>query len=95
MAEDNENNDNPPVKRRSFRVGRLKTTGDLVVELGRLFRRTARNEIPSADASRMASILAIMKQCLESSEQEQKLAELEAQIATIANANVVAFRKQA
>jgi hypothetical protein len=63
-----------------IRVGRLRSAGEILHELGRLYRQTKRGEVPSAEAFRMASILGIMRQCLESSDAEQRLAQLEEQL---------------
>ena len=64
-------------KRRAQRVGRLDTVGRIVSEMGRLYRQARRGEINSADASRLASILALMRQGLEASDLEKRLAALE------------------
>jgi hypothetical protein len=55
-------------RERRIRIGRLTTVGQVAAELGRLYRHARWGEIPVADASRLATILGIMRQCLESSE---------------------------
>ena len=78
MTEENEDSDDPretPPSR--LRIGKLKTLGDIARECGRLYRRAARGLVSSADASRQASILAVMRQCLESSDTEKRVEELE------------------
>ena len=73
---ENTSKDNPPgSKKRAQRVGRLHTVGHIVSEMGKLYRQARRDEINSADASRLASILALMR--LEASELERRLAALE------------------
>jgi len=51
--------------------------GHIVSEMGRLYRQARRGEINSADASRLASILALMRAGLEASDLERRLSELE------------------
>ena len=75
---ENTSKDNPPgSKKRAQRVGRLHTVGHIVSEMSELYRQARRDEINSADASRLASILALMRQGLEASELERRLAALE------------------
>ena len=75
----NTSKEHPPgSKKRAQRVGRLHTVGHIVSEMGKLYRQARRGEINSADASRLASILALMRQGLEASELERRLAALEA-----------------
>lgn len=75
---DNIKQTNPPTpKIRAQRVGRLHTVGHIVSEMGKLYRQARCGEINSADASRLASILALMRQGLEASELERRLAALE------------------
>ena len=64
-------------RQRRIRIGRLTTVGQVAAELGRLYRHARRGEIPVADASRLATILGIMRQCLESSELESRIAQME------------------
>jgi len=66
--------------KRRIRVGRLTTVGQVAAELGRLYRHARWGEIPVGDASRLATILAAMRQCLEASELERRIAEMEAAI---------------
>ena len=55
-------------KGRTRRIGRLTTVGQVAAELGRLYRQARRGDVAVADASRLATILAAMRQCLEASE---------------------------
>ena len=57
-------------------IGRLHTLGDIARECANLYRRAAKGKITSADASRQASILAVMRQCVESSDTEKRLEEI-------------------
>jgi hypothetical protein len=50
-----------------------------------------RKELDTADGYRMAQVLALLRQCLESTELERKIAELEAAIAN--RDNVTYLRK--
>jgi hypothetical protein len=68
----------PPRGARKVRVGQLRTLGGLSAELARLYRQARRGEIAAADASRLASILAVARQCIEASDLERRLNELEA-----------------
>ena len=56
--------------------------------------RVRRGQIASADGSRMASILAVLRQCLEASTVEKLLAELEALLTAEQQSNVVPFKRQ-
>jgi hypothetical protein len=73
------------------KIGPLATMGGVVTELARLYRQARWGQIEVADASRLATILGIMRQCLESSEIEARMAELEARLGS----NVVPFRRTA
>ena len=72
---------------RRIRIGRLTTVGQVAAELGRLYRQARRGDVAVADASRLATILAAMRQCLEASELERRIAEMEAALAP-ANATI-------
>ena len=67
--------------KRKVRIGRLTTVGQVAAELGRLYRQARRGDVAVADASRLATILAAMRQCLEASEVERRIAEMEAALA--------------
>ena len=66
---------------RRIRIGRLTTVGQVAAELGRLYRQARRGDVAVADASRLATILAAMRQCLEASELERRIGEMEAALA--------------
>ena len=71
-----------PKKRHNLlRVGKLQTLRDIAIECSKLYRRAAKGMISSADASRQASILAVMKTCVESSDTERRVQEIEAKLA--------------
>jgi hypothetical protein len=55
-------------EKRKVRIGRLTTVGQVAGELGRLYRQARRGDVAVADASRLTTILAAMRQCLEASE---------------------------
>jgi hypothetical protein len=63
----------------SLRVGPLETASDVKREAGRLYRAARRGEVPPADASRLASVLALLVRVIEGAEIEARLAALEAQ----------------
>lgn len=56
----------------------LRTLDDVAVELGRLYRRAERGQIPTADASRLAYILTSLGKVIEASVIEARLTALEA-----------------
>lgn len=63
------------------RTPKLNTVQNVGIEISRIYRLTKRGEIPTPDGYRMVQMLAVLKQCLETSEIERKIAELEAAIA--------------
>ena len=69
------------VEKRKVRIGRLTTVGQVAGELGRLYRQARRGDVAVADASRLTTILAAMRQCLEASELERRIADMEAALA--------------
>jgi hypothetical protein len=80
---------------RRIRIGRLTTVGQVAGELGRLYRQARRGDVAVADASRLATILAAMRTCLEASETERRVAELEAALAPAGSSHsIVPFRSR-
>jgi hypothetical protein len=69
---------------------KLKTIQDVACEMARTYRRTKQGEVETSDGYRMVMMLAALKQCLESSEIEHRLAEIEAAI--VSRDTVVHFR---
>ena len=67
----------PPCRGGWIKVGRLHTLGDIARECANLYRRTVKGKVTAAEASRQASILAIMKTCIEASDTEKRLEMLE------------------
>jgi hypothetical protein len=63
------------------RVGGLKTIGQVATELAKLYRRTRRGEVDVADASKLASVLGILRTCLEAGDVETRIRTLEASLA--------------
>ena len=59
------------------RVGPLDTIADLKLELGRLYRAARRGDVPAADASKLAAVLALLLRAIEGSDIERRLATLE------------------
>jgi hypothetical protein len=47
------------------RVTRLRSVGEVVHELGKLYRQVRRGNVDTFEGFRWASILGIMRQCLE------------------------------
>jgi hypothetical protein len=75
----------PRVRKRRVKIGRLTSVGRVAIELGRLYRQARWGEVPVVDASRLATILAAMRQCLEAGEFERRIAEMEAAITARTN----------
>jgi hypothetical protein len=67
--------------KRKVRIGPLTTVGQVAGELGRLYRQARRGDVAVSDASRLATILAAMRTCLEASELERRIADMEAALA--------------
>jgi hypothetical protein len=63
--------------RTKVRIGRLTSVGRVGIEIARLYRHARRGEIETIEAYRLASVLSVLKSCLEASEIEQRLEELE------------------
>ena len=83
------------IEKRKVRIGRLTTVGQVAAELGRLYRQARRGDVAVADASRLATILAAMRQCLEASELERRIADMEAALAPAnATSSVVQLRSR-
>jgi hypothetical protein len=59
----------------------LVTVQNVGIEIARIYRKTNRGEISTPDGYRMVQMLAVLKQCLETTTLEQRLAELEALVA--------------
>jgi hypothetical protein len=80
---------------RTIRIGCLTTVGQVAAELGRLYRQARRGDVAVADASRLATILAAMRTCLEASELERRIAEMEAALVPAnATSSVVQLRSR-
>jgi len=62
---------------RNVRVGPLDTVGRVATELGRLYRVARRGELDKSEAAKLAFILTALRQCLEVSAVEDRLAALE------------------
>jgi hypothetical protein len=62
----------------SQRVGALETDSDVKREASRLYRAARRGEVLPADASRLASVLALIVRVIEGAELETRLTALEA-----------------
>ena len=66
-----------PRRPRGPRCPKLNTLGGVVAELGRLYREARRGEVTVGDASKLATILAILRSALEAGALEARVAELE------------------
>jgi hypothetical protein len=65
------------VRQRAVRIGRLTTVMEVAAELGRVYRDVRHEKIDSAYGNRMANILTAMRACMEASEFERRIAEIE------------------
>jgi hypothetical protein len=82
-------------EKRKVRIGRLTTVGQVAAELGRLYRQARRGDVAVADASRLATILAAMRTCLETSEVERRIGEMEAALSPAGSTHsVLPFRSR-
>ena len=90
MAEYQDTQGLPPGGLKHMRIGKLRTLGDVSDELTRLYKRFFHGQITSADASRMASVLQVKRQCLADTSIEERLNKVEASLG--AADNVVPFR---
>jgi hypothetical protein len=64
-------------------------------ELGRLYKEARRGGVPVVDASRLATILSALRECLKASDMELRIVELEALLTAEPPGNVVPFKKSA
>lgn len=92
MADDQALYGIPPGGFKQMRIGKLRTLGDINDELTRLYKRFFHGQITSADASRMASVLGIKRQCLIDVAVEKRLDEIEENIAKHSQGTVLPFR---
>lgn len=69
----------PPPTPKRVRA-KLVTINDVTRELGRLYREARGRKIDTADASKLANILATMGRLIEGSELERRLSEIEARL---------------
>jgi hypothetical protein len=58
-------------------VRALETAGDVKREAGKLYRAARRGEVAAADASRLASVLALILKVIEGADLETRIAALE------------------
>jgi hypothetical protein len=91
MTDNKEEGSNPQVRKRAIRIGSLATLGRVASELARMYREARRGEISAGDASKLASVLAVLRQCLEASDLEKRMAELEDLLSPGETDNVVGF----
>ena len=67
-------------QKRVLRIGKLDTVMNVGNELGRLYRHARKGKIETIEAFRLAGVLNALRQCLEASAIEQRIAELEAAV---------------
>jgi len=73
----------------------MKRRRSPLARLGRLYRQARRGDVPVTDASRLATILAAMRQCLEASGARGRIAAMEAALAPAnATSSVVQLRSR-
>ena len=59
------------------RVGRLRTLGDVVSEMAKVYRSCRRGDLPRPDGSRLVYMLTSLRQSMESSDLERRIVKLE------------------
>jgi hypothetical protein len=91
LGQDNDNPERPQVKKRAIRIGSLANLSLVASELARMYRQARRQEISASDASKLASVLAVLRQCLEASDLEKRMAELEDLLSPGEADNVIEF----
>ena len=62
-----------------LRVGRLDSVGAVISEMGKLYRRTARRQVPHGESKVLREILVSIREALEQGEFERRLRVLEEQ----------------
>jgi hypothetical protein len=67
-------------QKRVLRIGKLDTVMNVGNELARLYRHARKGKIETIEAFRLSGVLNALRQCLEASAIEQRIAELEATI---------------
>jgi hypothetical protein len=80
---------------RGPKIGRLTSVAMCGVEIGKLYRLMRRGELDTIEGVRMTQVLLGVKACLEYSNIEQRIAELEAQLAAQAEQQPVPFKRAA
>jgi hypothetical protein len=65
---------------------------EVAAELGRIYRDARHKKIDAAFASRLANILAVMRQCLETAEFERRIAEIEQAVGKVDTAVLSSFK---
>ena len=65
-------------EKQALRIGKLDTVMNVGNQLARLYRHARRGKIETIEAFRLAGVLNALRQCLEASAIEQRIAELEA-----------------
>jgi hypothetical protein len=69
-----------PPKLRNHRVGKLENIGQVCYELSKLYRRVVHGAVSASDGAKQASILCVLRTCMETAIIEERLAEIEAQV---------------
>ena len=64
----------------SKRVGRLRSVGDVLTEMGRVYREARRKQLSTVDASRLMMMLREIRQVMETENLEQRIEKLEEQV---------------
>jgi hypothetical protein len=72
-------------RKRRVQIGKLTSVGRVAIEIGRLYRHARRGEIDTIEAYRLASVLGVMAKCLETTEFESRISEMEAAIVSGGN----------
>jgi hypothetical protein len=78
---DNTDPGTPGTRQRKPKIGGLSSLGDLRHEVACLYRSARRGDVEAGDASKLASVLALLARLVEGSDFDERLAEVERRLA--------------
>ena len=90
---DNSDPGAPAPRQRKPKVGGLATVGDLRHETANLYRAARRGDVEAGDASKLASVLALLARLVEGDSFDERLTALETRLADATARSVVELRR--
>lgn len=78
---------------RAARIGRINTSAGVAVEMARIYRKARLVEMDIDSALKLVRILAELRNALDQSEVEKRIAEVESRIAAAMSSSVTPFRR--